>query len=173
MDKQQTASHILFSACVCVSPRWRQSRSTRAPAAAGAPALAVRGWFRMSSKWNVSWRQTCYSRCGRNAHTRSVAFNFIQRLNQKTQEARSERHAPHSTARLASSQSRLLFFYWLTKPSLVNSQVRVRLDNVGAKSGGNRKQICVLSPSVNPLSYQVSAALTEKACPPPWCLTSP
>lgn len=25
--------------------------------------LAVRGWYHTSSKWNVSWRQTCYSHC--------------------------------------------------------------------------------------------------------------
>lgn len=27
--------------------------------------LAVRGWYHTSSKWNVSWRQTCYSHCKR------------------------------------------------------------------------------------------------------------
>lgn len=49
--------------CVYI-PRWRQSHSTPGPAPTEGPVPAVRGWFHMSSKWNVSWRQTCYSHCG-------------------------------------------------------------------------------------------------------------
>lgn len=48
-----------------VSPQWHQTHSTLWPIPAMGPVLATRGWFRMSSKWNVSWRQTCYSHCVR------------------------------------------------------------------------------------------------------------
>lgn len=35
---------------VCVLPRWHQNRSTPWQVPAEAPVLAVRGWFRTSSK---------------------------------------------------------------------------------------------------------------------------
>lgn len=61
----------------CVLPRWHRNRSTPWRVPAEAPVLAVRGWFRMSSKWNVSWRQTCYSHCGRKEAREGVRHLII------------------------------------------------------------------------------------------------
>lgn len=64
-NRQGKPAELMLRVSENVQPRWHRIRSTPEQVPAEAPVLAVRGWFRMSSKWNVSWRQTCYSHCGR------------------------------------------------------------------------------------------------------------